>query len=314
MKLIPIDLGGSPSRCSIAPPARRAPAADTIKLIRDEYENRFPNDDFQIAFFHGGFPTNAQLAAARPYPIRLSVHPGDITQDHAKLLKEAGGVCVELEVMTFDPHVLRTCRRDYSINRVKTIGVGLSKMGFKVGVHLVPGLPTGDADLAIRDAEIAREMPWVDFVRIWPALGFHGAEITQWAQEGSWIPWDTGVCINVVAAMMETLRESDTPVIRIGLQPGQDIPVKAHVGPHHPNLRGEVESQRFGTRLIKAMSSVNAGAHVTVQVNEKDVTWLKGTSNINIRRCQSRYEPASIRIEPLPDMARGSINIVIGHD
>jgi histone acetyltransferase (RNA polymerase elongator complex component) len=284
---------------------------DTIGLICREYEHRFPNDELQFAFFHGGFPDKTQLAAASRYPIRLSAHPIDITQDLAKRLQEAGGVCVELEAMTFDPHILRTCRRGYTINRVRTIGSGLSKMGFKVGVHLVPGLPAGDAELAIRDAERVSEMPWVDFVRIWPALGFHGAEITQWAKNGSWIPWDTGLCINVVAEMMETLRESNTPVIRVGIQPGQDIPVRAHVGPYHPNLRGEVESQRFGSRLIKAMSKVKEGDHVTIQVNEKDVTWLKGTSNINIKRCQRLYRPSKIQVETNSDTMRGSINIMV---
>jgi len=273
---------------------------------------RFPERDIEIGFFHGSFPSDQLLDAGQGYPLRLSCHPSDLNESQASHFKEAGGTTVELELMTLDPHVLRTCGRAYSVTRVRRMAGRLRAMGFKVGVHLVPGLPGHDIEGALTDAEglVDCGVPWVDFVRIWPALGFVGATLVDWAQEGRWLPLDVGEAVDVVGQMVAICDENHVEIARIGIQPGQDIPVKAVAGPVHPNLRGEVESRRFVERLKDALAEVDGGSDVVVAVNPKDLHLAKGTSNINSRAMKSQYRLSSMRFQTDTGVSRGTVRLV----
>jgi len=257
-------------------------------------------------------PDAELLRACSGLPIRLSLNPADLDKRAAEELLEAGCTTVELEIMTIDPHVLRTCARPYTSSQAFAMGEGLKRMGFQVGVHLVPGLPAGDVDGALRDAEYASQAEWVDFVRIWPALGFKGATITEWALDGSWDPWDVGQAIDIVFQMIDILDARGKPTIRVGIQPGQDIPVRAVVGPVHPNIRGEIQSRKFGSRLRERLKITQPGDDVVVHVNPKDLSWAKGISNINGRTGKSLYQLASLKFQPNPDVGRGALKVIGG--
>ena len=136
----------------MAPANRAAPSSDTVHLLIDEYRGRFPDQKLQVGFFHGGLPNDALLASCPGLPTRVSLNPADLDQREAKRLLEAGCTTIEIEMMTADPHVLRTCARPYTSHQVLRMGKGLKEMGFQVGLHLVPGLPSADVDGAIRDA------------------------------------------------------------------------------------------------------------------------------------------------------------------
>ena len=47
----------------------------------------------------------------------------------ALALAEAGAEAVELEALSFEPHVLRTCRRGYKSGRIITMATALAEMG-----------------------------------------------------------------------------------------------------------------------------------------------------------------------------------------
>jgi histone acetyltransferase (RNA polymerase elongator complex component) len=267
-----------------------------------------------VAFFHGGVPSAAQLEACRGLPVRLSTHPADLNQEAAVAVRDAGGSVMELEAMSLDPHVLRTCRRAYTPSRVRSMAGSLTKMGFKVGLHLVPGLPGSDVAGAMADVEALLEggRPWVDFVRIWPALGFEGADLAQWAQAGRWRPWDVAQAVDVVGTMVQALDEAGVAIARIGIQPGQDIPVQAVAGPVHPNLRGEIESRRFGDRIRLALSTHRPGADVVIAVHGKDLSWAKGTSNVNGRTTKAHFGLKSLQFVSDPSLERGTVRVIGG--
>jgi len=319
-RIVAIDLGGSPSHCAVAPENRRPHCPETIGALIASTRERWPKADLEVGFFHGGIPTMAQMTACEGLPMRLSVHPADLSPDNAKGFRDAGGVMIELEAMSFDPHTLRTNLRQYTPDRVRLMAKNLQQMGFKVGVHLVTGLPGADVEGALCDvADIcASDPPWVDFVRIWPALGFEGAILSRWAQTGAWVPWDLNQTVNVVGQMVEGFDAAGVTVIRLGVQPGQDIPVRAVAGPVHPNLRSKIEARRFSDRirlalvaLFQAAPSQSIGAVVLVAVNEKDLGWAKGVSNINGRTLTAHFGLTSLRFVSEPCLERGTVRVKV---
>ena len=310
-KIVPIDLGGSPHACAVAPPQRAGWQAEDMTALIDSMQRRFPGHELEVAFFHGAFPSEALLEAARGRPMRLSCHPKDLDRRRASQFRHAGGEVIEIEAMSFEPHVLRVCRRDYRVSRVRKMADGLRKMGFSVGLHLVPGLPGQDIEGVLSDVEyLANEgVPWVDFVRIWPALGFAGAQLVDWAADGTWRPLEVAQAVDVIGRMMDLCDAQGIDVARVGIQPGQDIPVSALAGPVHPNLRGEVESRRFANKIEAALRQERCGNRVVVAVHPKDLHLAKGTSNINARRMKSRFELESIQFKVDCEVVRGTVAV-----
>ncbi len=310
-KIVPIDLGGSPHSCVVAPPRRLPWGVDSMMALVESTALRFPNRELEVAFFHGGFPSRALLDAVHGRPLRLSCHPTDLDKPNAQLFRAAGGEVVELEAMSLDPHVLRVCKRNYRASRIQKMATSLRSMGFSVGIHLVPGLPAQDVEGVLSDVEALVEngSAWVDFVRIWPALGFAGAQLVDWAADGTWHPLEVGQAVNIIGRMMNMCEERGIDVARVGIQPGQDIPVSALAGPVHPNLRGEIDSQRFAFKIEAALNRECAGDRIVVLVNPKDLHLAKGTSNINARRLKSRFSLDSIHFKPDVDVIRGTVEV-----
>jgi len=264
---------------------------------------------FEVAFFRGGVPSVGLLEACGSLPIRVSCNPSDLTRQDAERIVSAGCEIIEIEALSFDPYVLRSCRRRYTVGRVEGMIKALKAMGVSVGVHLSPGLPGGDEASAMESVSWLESQAEIDFVRVWPALGFEGADLAEWAKDGRWVPWDLPNTVRVLERMVDRLEAANLPVIRIGLQPGQDIPVPAVAGPYHPNLRGEVESRRFQARMLSALGQAEIEENPVVRVHPKDISWAKGTSNINARTLRTRLGLKDLRIEADPEVERGTVAV-----
>lgn len=307
-KIIPFDLGGSPTPCAVAPPQRTPLDVLTIGALVTHYRERWVGREFEAAFFHGGVPTEAMLEAVGDLPIRVSLHPADLSVDDARRLVERGVRTIELEVMTFDPHVLRTCERAYTTGRVLEMIRAIRSFGMRVGVHIVPGLPGSGGEARVDDLHLAKTAG-ADFVRVWPAIALDGAKLSEWAREGQWCPWTVDRAVNGVVSLLDAADALDLPVIRVGIQPGHDIPVQATAGPVHPNIRGRVEAVRFGTKLEAALPAKTVGCDVVFLVHPKDLSLAKGTSNANARWLRENKGLSSVEFRVDSSVKRGTVQI-----
>ena len=188
---------------------------------------------------------------------------------------------------------------------------GLHKLGFRVGVVLSPGLPGSSHQSSLEDTtiltgELAEQTA---FVRLYPALAFAGSELARWEAQGRWRPMHLGEAVTTVCAVLDKLDEARIDVIRVGLQPGQDVPYKVTAGPVHPNLRGLAEVRRFRRRMAEALGTPEPGSHIIVRVNPKDLSWAKGTSNENIRALRASLALAELTIIPDQNVERGVVRV-----
>ena len=312
--LIPVDLGGSPQRCAIHPQAGSPPSPELLRALIDHYlTERAPAGQItpEVAFFRGGIPDDALLAAGRPFPMRVACSPADLSPAVARHLRDQGVQTIEVELLSFDSQVLRDCRRGYRGRAVLPMIDGLRKLGFSIGAVLSPGLPGSSHQSALADVDqlLGPTGPRVDFVRIYPALAFVGSDLARWESEGRWRPMHLGEAVTTVCAMLDVLDRAELEVIRIGLQPGQDVPYQVSAGPLHPNLRGLVETRRFRARMATALGQPPPGSHIILLVNPKDLSWAKGTSNENIRALRASLQLRQLTIMTDVSIERGRVEV-----
>ena len=309
--IVPVDLGGSPTPCLLRPPLRPPPTPALVQALIAHYraERAPPGADLEVAFFHGGLPTDALLEAAAGCAIRVACSPADLSRAEAERLLSAGVGTLELEVGTFQRDVLRALDRGYRPAMVLTMLTVLRARGVRLGATLVSGLPGSSHESAVADvaALVDDGGPLVDFVRLYPALALEGTGLAARAAQGAWVPMHLGEAVTTCVAMAERLDAAGIEIARVGMQPGQDVPGRVAAGPVHPNLRQLVEVRRFHRRMESAMRFVPAGSVVQISVNPRDLAWAKGTANENLRSLRAQLSLEGLTVTPDAAVARGAV-------
>ena len=140
-------------------------------------------------------------------------------------------------------------------------------------------------------------------------MALEGSRLAELARTGRWQPMSLGEAVTTSLQMVEIFEEAEVAIARLGLQPGQDIPVRAVAGPLHPNLRQLVEVRRFYARMAHELSLVPRGSTVELQVNPRDLSWAKGTANANVRALRAACALAALRICPDESIPRGDVRL-----
>ena len=268
-------------------------------------------DRLEVAFFHGGLPERALLEVASGRPLRVATTPADLSPDDLTRLREAGVETLELAILTFEPAVLRACKRGYRSSEACAVIAAAKRAGFRVGLTLSPGLPgSSHADSLADAARLAAEPDLrPDFVRILPALALAGSQLATWAAEGRWRPMSLGEAVSTVSQMVDQLEEVDVSVARVGLQAGPDLGGQVQAGPLHPNLRGLVESRRFQHRLRVLLADRPRGSRVVIAVNPADLSWVKGEANENLRAVRAELGLAAVHLATDSAVPRGTVRL-----
>lgn len=278
------------------------------------YAERFGEPSpFEVAFFRGGLPDDALLQAAGGRPLRLAASPADLNPDALRPLLAAGLQAVEVEVLTLDDGILRACRRGYRASALQPMLAGLRRMGLQVGLVLTPGLPGSSHASSLAEArwlcDDGQGRPRIDFVRLSPAVAWRGAESASWVAQGRWSPMTLGQAVTTLRALVEVFDQAEVPVIRVGIQPGQDQPHRISAGPQHPNLRGLVEVRRFRSRMRRALMAAAVGPGLALRVHPKDLSWAKGTANENMRAMRAAFALPDLILNVDDAVPRGTVRV-----
>jgi histone acetyltransferase (RNA polymerase elongator complex component) len=214
-------------------------------------------------------------------------------------------------VLTLKARVLRHLRRGYSPGRVRSMVEALKSMGFTIGLVLSPGLPAfrvEDCGYDIGEV-VALGAGVVDFVRINPALAMEGSDSAGWVEAGRWVPLEVREAVGLCRQYVDAMDAAGIAVARVGLQPGPDLGGRVVGGPHHPNLRGFVQEERFRDRLFDAVRDAPEGCCIHIRVNPKDLAWAKGSENANIRAVRSAMSIQEIRVVGDDSVPRDSLRV-----
>ncbi len=258
----------------------------------------------EVAFFGGSFTAippdyqkelleaaYAYLEAGRISDIRISTRPDCIDIETAENLKRFGVGIVELGVQSMDEEVLALCNRGHSSQDVLEAVKLLKEYGFTVGVQMMVGLPGDCEEKTLKTAhELIRLKP--DIARIYPALVIKNTYMEEMYLRGEFIPLTVEEAAEISKKLLILFERSGVNVIRIGLQPTENIlPGKDVVaGPFHPSMRQLVEALVYRDMLELLLLKLGGGEkEVTVLVNPRNISELIGNKKSNIKYIKDKF-------------------------
>jgi len=150
-----------------------------------------------------------EKAKARCIGITFETRPDYAKEEHIIEMLKFGGTKVELGVQSIYDDVLEKIKRGHSVE--DTIGATqlLRDSAFKVGYHIMPGLPGSDfeRDLKMFKEIFENENFKPDYLKIYPTLVVEGTELYEMYKRGEYKPYTTEEVIELIAQAKRYLPE-----------------------------------------------------------------------------------------------------------
>ena len=264
----------------------------------------------QISFYGGSFTCidpklqEEYLSAAFEYvrtgiadSLRISTRPDGIDEQTLARLKRFGVKTVELGAQSMDGHVLRLARRGHTAEDVKRASRMIKRAGFELVLQIMPGLPGADADIDLQTArEIAALEP--DAVRIYPVCVIKDTALCDMYERGEYTPLTPESAADRCADIWEVFIEAGIPVIRIGLNPTEELSSGAAVaGAYHPAMGQLVRSARLYKKAVQILDGMKPFENALIEVPCGKLSDMRGQKNTNIAKLKNRYPNTVIDIK-----------------
>ncbi|TNF50849.1 MAG: radical SAM protein [Deltaproteobacteria bacterium] len=266
MKIYPVFIphAGCPHRCLFCAQDRSTNHADvpSAETVGRWLETVLPElGAGEVAFYGGTFTSlpeeqqalyldtaTSHISSGRVSGIRISTRPDALDTRTLARLRDAGVTTVEIGCQSFDNAVLAASGRGHTaLDNLSSVQACLSA-GFRVGVQLMPGLPGGDGEEAMRSLQRAIDLK-PSFLRIYPTVVVEGTELAELWRAGDFTPWSLDQAIDLCADMLLLCRKYAVPIIRLGLQSDPQLEENLLDGPYHPAF-GQLVRSRLWRRAL----------------------------------------------------------------
>lgn len=280
-----------------------------------------PSPQNEAAFYGGSFTglafdlqkqllqlTDDLLAKKIIGSVRLSTRPDYINEDVLELLRGHNVKLVELGVQSLDDKVLQAAERGHTAAAVPAAVKLLRRAGMKIGLQLMVGLPQQDFESVQNTVrQVVALQP--DIARIYPLLVIKGTPLAGSWQEGKYQPLSLQEAVRQSAYVYRILTENGIQVIRVGLQPDEELCAAGNIlaGPFHPSMGELVQSYLLKEQLTPELKKLAGMQEIVIYCPNKLMSKLRGLKNSNLRYWQKILAPTRINIQ-LSEDARISIS------
>ena len=270
-----------------------------------------PSKDNEAAFYGGSFTgldmdlqkqllalTDELLEQGIIGSVRLSTRPDYINAEVLSLLREHGVELVELGVQSLDDAVLQRAERGHTVEAVYTAHKLLKEYGFKTGIQLMVGMPGQDfASVQDTAARVAPLRP--DIARIYPLLVIKDTPLAHSYEQGAFVPLSLEEAVEQSAYLYKTLTQAGIKVIRIGLQPDEELCAAGNIvaGPFHPAM-GELVKSRVLRNHFTPMLQEGGARGVIFHCPRRYESKLRGLKNSNMQYWQQQFPHLEIHLMP----------------
>ena len=269
-----------------------------------------PSAANEAAFYGGSFTglplelqeelltlTDALLAEGFIGSVRLSTRPDYIDEEHLQLLRQHGVRLVELGVQSLDDRVLAAAERGHTAAQVAPAVALLKRFGFQVGLQLMVGMPEqsfASVQETVRKA-IAMQP---DVARIYPLLVIKGTPLAADYAAGRFVPLTLEEAVTQAAWAYRELTEAGVNVIRIGLQPDEELCAPGNIlaGPFHPAMGEMVKSRVLRTEVTSQLEKLADCGAVTIYCPARLESKLRGQKSCNLRYWEACFPGLELQI------------------
>ena len=271
-----------------ARPEDVAAAIEHAKVVTPEGTRR------QLAFYGGSFTAipdaeqEALLGAAQPYlesgdisSIRLSTRPDAIDGAVLARLHRYGVETIELGAQSMSDRVLALSGRGHTVQDVVDASEAIKAAGFRLILQMMTGLPGSDDDSDVESAKaIAALHP--DGVRVYPTVIVRDTVLCDMWRAGRYKEHTVEDAVRVCARILPVFEAAGIPVIRLGLNPTEDLSGgDAVAGAYHPALGELVRARIMRGKAEALLSGVELGETATIRVNPRLVSQMVGQHGAN---------------------------------
>ncbi len=276
----------------------------------------------QLAFYGGSFtaiPLAEQielLEAAKEYidrgdigSVRLSTRPDAIDGEILARLRRYGVETIELGAQSMDDQVLLLSGRGHTAQDVRDASRLIKAAGFKLILQMMTGLP-GDTDE--KSVETARQIIDLepDGVRVYPTVIVRGTALFDLWQAGLYREHSVEDAVRVCAKLLPMFERAGIPVIRLGLNPTEELSSgQAAGGAYHPALGELVKSRIMYEKAEKLLAGAAPGSAVTLGVEPSQVSQMVGQHRRNIDRLKAEFSLRELKVRPA-ELEKGEIAVI----
>lgn len=297
--------------------------AQTVKnAIEEAAALTPPGTKRQLAFYGGSFtaiPEARQIElfeAAQPYladgtisSIRLSTRPDAIDDTVLKRLKKYGVTVIELGAQSMCDRVLELSGRGHDSAAVADASKLIKAAGFDLILQMMTGLP-GDTDESC--IETAKKI--IDLVpngvRIYPTVIVRDTVLCDMWRAGTYKEHTVEDAVRVCSKIVPLFNEAGIPIIRMGLNPTEDLSGgDALGGAYHPALGELVHSRIMLEKARGLLAGARPGSSVVLGVNRSDVSKMIGQHRCNVHALVSEFSLRELKIHEA-SVKSGEISIV----
>ncbi|WAM30880.1 elongator complex protein 3 [Caldicellulosiruptor naganoensis] len=281
----------------------------TVQRIKRQIEEGLSKNkgkDVELAYYGGNFTAvdirmqQKLLELAKSFEkiksIRISTRPDCIDKETLGFLKDYNVKTIELGIQSMFDDVLEASKRGHTAkDSVKAIEL-IKSFDFLLGVQLMVGLPNSTPEKDIKSAEIlCRYQP--NIARIYPTLVIEDTYLAEMYKKGEYQPLSLEDAVLISSQMKEIFMDHNVKVIRVGLQPTEEINYNAKViaGPFHPSF-GELVDSEIIFRKVKNVLPQENLKDLKIFVHPKNFSKLVGQKKRNIERLKERYNLDAIKI------------------
>lgn len=271
---------------------------DEVTEIIESHLRTIPKDGTSVeaAFFGGSFTgipiaeQNALMERVQPYigsgrisGIRLSTRPDYIDRGILENLKRYNVTMIELGVQSMSDEVLRAANRGHTAEQAETAARLIKEYGIGLGLQMMTGLPGDSPQTAEYTARRIISLE-PDCVRIYPTLVIKDTYLEKLYCNGTYIPQSVEAAAELAARLIQMFEAADIKVIRVGLQPTEEISAGASViaGPFHPAFGELAESALYYSIASNEIGDIKNDA--IIYVNPSEISKMTGNRKRNIRK------------------------------
>lgn len=243
--------------------------------------------------------------------IRLSTRPDYINREILDNLKKYGVSTIELGVQSLNDDVLKKSNRGHTIKDVKDAVKLIKEYNFSLGIQTMLGLPGDTNDIAIETAkEVVKLQP--DCVRIYPTMVIKNTFLSKMLSENKYTPLTLEDAVDLCARICEIYYANNINVIRIGLQPTENIKDGGDVldGPFHPSIRQLVEARMFRKRIEKEISKKDV-SQMDIYVGERYISTAVGQNKENISYFKEKFNIRNIKVYGVKNEDFDYLNVML---
>ena len=208
---------------------------------------------------------------------------------------------MELGAQSMDDLVLREAGRGHTAQDVERASRMVKEAGFRLILQMMTGLPgsTDETDLESAKRIIALEPHGV---RVYPTVIVRGTALYELWKAGKYREHTVEDAVRVCAKILPLFETAKIPVIRLGLNPTEELSRGAAAGgAYHPALGELVKSRILLERARELLTDAKPGCRVTLAVGRGRVSQMAGQHRENIRRLTEEYKLKELKIREEPD-------------